>query len=142
MNPFGEARKLRDKLLQLDVAAGIYGEQYAESPRKIFATTDQNDALEEKLPAVAIEIDTTSGEKLSRNVLKPVYHSATIHCIASAQNISFDQACDASVALSNEVMKQMAGTKISVKEDGISYAGYQVGSEKARAVILDCEIAE
>lgn len=130
MNPFGEARKLRDRLLALDVQP------------KIYSTTDESDELEGKLPAVAIEVDETDGETESSNRFKPAYHGLTIHCIVSAQNVSFDDACDSSVALSNTVMQQMRGLKIRVKQNGIGYAGYKVGAEKARAVVLECESYE
>lgn len=128
MNPFGEARKLRDRLLALEPS--------------VFATTDETEELKGKLPAVAIEVENSNGEMASTSHFKASSHNVTITCLVSAQNVSFDDACDASVALSVLVQKNMRGVKIRVKENGIDYGGFMIGSQKARGAVMECEAFE
>jgi hypothetical protein len=61
-----------------------------------------------------------------------------MHCVVSAHEISYDEACSAAELLATSVIAQFKGLKIRVKKDGIDRSNILIGSEKARAVILDC----
>lgn len=139
MNPFVVARQLRDRIKMLDNPFN------PEVQLKIYATTDEQEDLKGKLPAVAIEVEESVAIAGVSKAVRPVYHTATVHCIVTAQRVAFDDACDHAVVLAEMVMKQMHGLQMRVKSDSdgrqaIGYAGYMVGGEKARAAVLECEI--
>jgi len=138
MNFYSEILKLKAKILALNYV-DVFGvtDPSGVSPT-IYCTTDKTETLEGNLPAVAIEDGKTNGQYLSTGQFNVAQHNATIWCCVSAHEIAYDLAKTNAEKLATEVMKQMHGLKIRVKQDGIDRAELSISSEKAVAVILDC----
>ena len=131
MNLYSEILRFKTRLIGADPTHPI-----------INCTTDESEDLEGKLPIVVIEAGQTQGQYLSTGKFDVYEHNVVMHCIVSAHEVSFDVACAAAEVLATNVMMQMHGLKIRVKENGIDRAGLMIGSEKAKEVIIDCVVME
>jgi hypothetical protein len=127
MNLYTEIVKLKARLIGPDEAHPI-----------IACTLDESEDLQGKLPIVAIEAGPTQGEYISTGKFSVEQHNIVMHCVVSAHETPFDTACAAAETLATNVMKNFAGLKIRVKENGVDRGGLLIGSEKAREVMLDC----